>query len=528
MKEPVSRALLSVFDKEGLLPLARRLVDAGVEIVSSGGTARLLRENDIPVLAVSDLTGFPEMLGGRVKTLHPAVHGGILAVRSDPQHMTDLKAQGFGPIDLVVVNLYPFTKTASTPGVAEREAVEMIDIGGPAMVRAAAKNFGDVAVVVDPTDYDEVGAAIEAKQPIGAELRRRLAVKAFRHTADYDAAVSTYLAGHVDSEEGDGATETVFAERLHVDFHKVQDLRYGENPHQRAAFYRDPLACGPTLGSAEQLQGKELSFNNILDLDAALGLAADFTEPACAIIKHGNPCGAAVARELQAAFDAAVACDPVSAFGGVIAFNRPVDLSTADTVAETFFEAIVAPGFDADARERLARKKKLRLLSLADLGGFRREGFDLRRVQGGLLAQDWDGPAGDGEGSVRDGKVVTDRSPTEDEWRGLDFAWTVCRHVKSNAIVYAGTDRTLGVGAGQMSRVDSAKIAVDKAQHSLEGAVMASDAFFPFRDGLDVGAKAGIKAVVQPGGSIRDDEVIAAANEQGIAMVFTGRRHFRH
>jgi phosphoribosylaminoimidazolecarboxamide formyltransferase/IMP cyclohydrolase len=523
MENRIKRALVSVFDKEGVVDLCRQLQTLDIEILSSGGTARLLGAEGINVTTVSDHTGFPEMLDGRVKTLHPRIHGGILAVRSNSQHMSDLESNEIPPIDLVVVNLYPFEKTAATEGIGVSDVVEMIDIGGPTMVRAAAKNYPYVGVIVDPADYAAVASEIESSGRLSDETRFGLAVKAFRHTADYDSAVYAYLNG-LEIEGARAPDEDRLPERMTFDFVKAQDLRYGENPHQSAAYYRDPLSRTANLATAKQLQGKELSFNNILDFDAALGLAAELPEGGCVIIKHGNPCGTALGSEAKASFERALACDPLSAFGGVIAFNRKVDQRAAESVAEHFFEGVVAPSFDEDARAALARKKKLRLLEIGDLAKFRRGGMDLRRVSGGLLAQEWDRV----DERVRDAQVVTKRRPTESEWRALEFAWVVAKHVKSNAIVYALEDRTLGVGAGQMSRVDSAKLGIEKAQSSLDGAVMASDAFFPFRDGIDVAAEAGIRAVIEPGGSIRDKEVIAAADEHGMTMVFTGRRHFRH
>jgi len=522
MADRVRRALVSVFDKEGIVDLCKALVDLDIEIVSSGGTSRLLKEAGLQVTAVADYTGSPEMLDGRVKTLHPRIHGGILAVRSNEQHMADLEANDIDAIDLVVVNLYPFQKTATTEGIGLDEVVEMIDIGGPTMVRAAAKNFAHVGVVVDPADYGRVADELKTQQALSDQTRLELSMKAFRHTSTYDSAVFSYLSNIGNGEATDDVSP--YAERLELDLIKKQELRYGENPHQTAAFYRDPLATGPSVATATKVQGKALSFNNILDLDAALGMAAVFEAGACAIIKHGNPCGVALGGEPQEAFRRAQECDPLSAFGGVIAFNRRVDRRAAEAIVESFFEAVIAPEIDPEAREVLSKKKKLRLLTVGDLSGFAPAGFDLRRVGGGLLAQGWDRITE----SVRECRVVTERKPDDEEWRALEFAWKVAKHVKSNAIVYARGDRTLGIGAGQMSRVDSARIAVMKAQHSLEGAAIASDAFFPFRDGLDVPAEAGISAVVQPGGSIRDHEVIAAANEHGMTMVLTGRRHFRH
>lgn len=520
MSDRIRRALVSTFDKTGVAAFCRELHEMGIEILSSGGTAKLLKSEGVPVIAVSDHTGSPEMLDGRVKTLHPKIHGGILAVRSNPEHASDLERHDIEPIDLVVVNLYPFEQTVAKPGAKHDEIVEMIDIGGPSMIRSAAKNHADVAVVVDPADY---GAVIEEMRPDGtlsAGTRARLAAKAFAQTAGYDTAIHAYLSGQTGSPE----TETAFAESLRPEFVKVQELRYGENPHQKAAFYRDPSSTGPSVATATQLQGKELSFNNILDLDAALNLAAEFADTACAIIKHGNPCGAALGPDSATAFARALECDPVSAFGGVIAFNRVIDGDTATAISKAFYEAVIAPGFDDGALTALARKKKLRLLKTGELAGYARTGFDMRRVGGGVLLQEWDR----GVATVREAKVATRREPTEDEWRTLDFAWRVVRHVKSNAIVYAHEQRTIGVGAGQMSRVDSARFGIQKAQVPLKGSVMASDAFFPFRDGVDVAAEAGVAAVIQPGGSIRDQEVIEAADEHDIAMVLTGQRHFRH
>jgi phosphoribosylaminoimidazolecarboxamide formyltransferase/IMP cyclohydrolase len=464
------------------------------------------------------------MLDGRVKTLHPRIHAGILAVRSDARHMEDLKRAGIDPIDLVVANLYPFEKTASMEGIGIAEVVEMIDVGGPTMVRAAAKNFAHVGVVVDPSDYGGVIEEIRENGGLTAETRLRLAVKAFRHTCAYDAAVSAYLSRIGPGGELPAAAGGGFPEKLELAFFKALDLVYGENPHQKAAFYRDPLATGASVSRAVQLQGKPLSFNNVLDFDGALTLAAAFRGEACAIIKHGNPCGAALGRGAADAFRKALECDPQSAFGGVIAFNVPLDREAAEAIAEAFYEGVIAPSFEEGAREVLARKKNLRLLQCGSLSGYARSGWDLRRVNGGLLAQDWD----DVSDPLAEAKVVTRRAPTDQEWKALEFAWIVVRSVKSNAIVYALADRTVGIGAGQMSRVDSARFGIAKARRPIEGAVVASDAFFPFRDGLDAAAEAGVTAAIQPGGSVRDQEVIAAADEHGMAMVFTGRRHFRH
>ena len=521
------RALISVFDKDGIVEFAGRLVRLGFEIVSSGGTAKMLAASEIPVTEVSAHTGFPEMLDGRVKTLHPKIHGGILGIRDNPEHVAQMEREGIVPIDLVVVNLYPFEATAADPSKSRQDVVEMIDIGGPAMVRSAAKNHADVGVVVAPDDYGTVIAELEADGSLSEATRKRLATRAFEHTAAYDTAVAAWMSADLadDTADPDGAaTPLGYPDTLTVTWTKAQDLRYGENPHQTAAFYREADAPAASVARAEQLQGKELSFNNILDFDAALNCASSFRTGACAIIKHGNPCGVATAEAPEEAFRNALECDPTSAFGGVIAFNREVDGAAADAIAEAFYEGVIAPGFADEARERLRKKKNLRLLRTGPIQGLDRSRRDLRRVHGGVLVQDWD----DALDIVRDCKVVTTRSPTEDEWRALQFAWTVGVHVKSNAIVYALADRTVGIGAGQMSRVDSSRIGAMKARRSLDGAAMASDAFFPFRDGIDAAAEVGVKAVVQPGGSIRDEEVIAAADEHGMTMVFTGHRHFRH
>jgi phosphoribosylaminoimidazolecarboxamide formyltransferase/IMP cyclohydrolase len=517
----VKRALVSVFDKDGVVDLCRALEKMDVEIVSTGGTARLLESSGVRVRRVSDVTGFPEMLDGRVKTVHPAIHGGILAVRSDPRHLADLARTGIQPIDLVVVNFYAFESAARKEGATLDETIEMIDIGGPAMVRAAAKNHAHVAVVVDPSDYGPILAEMREGGSIGEETRRSLAEKAFRRTSEYDDAVASYLAR---AAEGGGDAAAGVPTALTLPLVKALDLVYGENPHQAAAFYRDSGSRARTLLEASQLQGKPLSFNNILDFDGALALASDLGRDACVIVKHGNPCGVAVAADPSAAFRKALECDPVSAFGGIIAFTNEVDAAAAAAVAEAFYEGLAAPDFTPEARTVLARRTKLRIFRMGPLPSFRQEGFDVRRSAGGYLVQEWD-TAPD---PVRESKVATLRRPTEEEWLALELAWRVCRHVKSNAIVYAAADRTLGIGAGQMSRVDSARFAIEKARGPLRGAAMASDAFFPFRDGLDLAAEAGITAVIQPGGSIRDEEVVAAADQHDIAMVFAGRRHFRH
>lgn len=518
--EKIARALISVSDKAGVIDFARGLVELGVEIISTGGTAALLRQEGIPARDVAEITGFPEMLDGRVKTLHPAIHGGILAVRSNAEHQRQTRAHGIGAIDLVAVNLYPFEKTAARAGVALEELIENIDIGGPSMIRSAAKNFEDVAVVTDPADYSAV--LDEARAHAGAlarETRARLARKAFARTAAYDSAIACELEKR--------AASSAMPDVLRLSFPKITDLRYGENPHQKAAFYRDPAAAGVGLAAARQLQGKELSFNNLVDLDAAWGLACEFSEPFTAIIKHTNPCGAATAPAPRESYLRALAVDPVSAYGSVIAFNRPVDAATAEELAKLFAEAIAAPGYEPDTMEILSRKKNLRLMEMPSIRPGAAPGLLLRSVSGGLLAQTAD-PAGMDDAAW---KCVTARQPSPAEARALRFAWRIVKHVKSNAIVYAADGALLGVGAGQMSRVDAARLGAVKARelnHSLSGAVVASDAFFPYPDGLEEAARAGATAAVQPGGSVRDADVIAAADRLGVAMMFTGMRHFKH
>ncbi len=519
------RVLVSVSDKEGLQDFVEGLLRLDYEIVSTGGTARFLREGGARVTEVSEVTGFPEILGGRVKTLHPKIHGGLLGIRQDGEHRRQMQEQAIRPIDMLVVNLYPFQQTVARPGVTLEEAVEQIDIGGPAMVRSAAKNFRDVAVVVRKEDYGWILQEIEARGGrLTLESRFRLAQEAFGLTARYDAAISSHLSR---MEASAGAIQPgpgPFPSRLSVALEKVMDLRYGENPHQQAAFYRELAGGASLLPDSVQLQGKELSFNNLLDLNAAYQLSAEFAPVCAVVIKHNNPCGAAVSRVGQAdAYLKARQCDPVSAFGSVLGFNRTVDAQTSQAIASTFVEAVIAPGYQPEARERLSARKNLRLLQYgaAEHSASR---WDYKRVEGGLLVQEADRAPEDEEGW----KVATDRSPTPEEWEALRFAWIVAKHIKSNAIVYTGSDRTVGIGVGQMSRVDSARLAISKALTPLEGCVMASDAFFPFRDGIDIAAEAGIRAVIQPGGSVRDSEVIQAANEHGMAMVLTGRRHFRH
>ncbi|HEX7115617.1 MAG TPA: bifunctional phosphoribosylaminoimidazolecarboxamide formyltransferase/IMP cyclohydrolase [Steroidobacter sp.] len=520
MSIPIRRALLSVSDKEGLVELAQALDRRGVAILSTGGTASLLEKAGIAVTQVSSYTGFPEIMDGRVKTLHPKIHGGLLGRRNVDEAV--MREHGIEPIDLLVVNLYPFAATVAKPDCTYEDAIENIDIGGPAMVRAAAKNHDRLTVLVDPRDYALVLEELEAQNgAVSEQTRKRLAAKAFAHTAAYDAAVASYLARVIP-----GASEE-FPDNLSLSFRKRLDLRYGENPHQRAAFYTAPEASGASIGSARQLQGKTLSYNNIADSDTALECVRQFSEPACVIVKHANPCGVAVDKDALAAYEKAYRTDPTSAFGGIIAFNRPLDARTAKTILERqFVEVIIAPEVADEALALCKRKENVRVLVTGPLAASNMP-HEYRSVNGGLLMQTRD------EGMVgeADLKVVTKRQPTREELDDLLFAWRVCKFVKSNAIVYVKDRMTVGIGAGQMSRVVSSRIAAMKARDeglTVAGAVMASDAFFPFRDGLDVAAEFGIKAVIQPGGSMRDSEVIAAADEHGMAMVLTGMRHFRH
>jgi phosphoribosylaminoimidazolecarboxamide formyltransferase/IMP cyclohydrolase len=516
--QKVARALISVSDKKGILDLGKRLAKLGVEILSTGGTARTLRDAQIPVKDVSDFTGFPEMLDGRVKTLHPRVHGGILG-RATDEHRKQMREHGIDAIDLVVVNLYPFRETVAR-GASFEDVIENIDIGGPAMVRSAAKNHERVAVVVDPADYDRVLAEIEASGEISQALRFELCRKAFAHTAAYDGAIASHLGRLTES----GAALSDFSSTMHPALHLDRTLRYGENPHQKAAFYAWDAPSGMSLARADVIQGKELSYNNLLDLDAAMKLCAEFSPPAACIIKHTNPCGVAVsARGVLDAYKLARETDPASAFGGIVAFNRKVEEDLARLMVEVFLECIVAPEFSPEALKVFSAKKNLRLLR-ATMAPSVQGQLDMRTVSGGILVQATDATTC----AASAAKVVSERAPTQAELDDLDFAWRVAKHVKSNAIVFVGGGRTLGVGAGQMSRVDSVKLAVSKAQLSLKGSVLASDAFFPFRDGLDEAAKVGVTAVIEPGGSVRDDEVIAAANEHKIALLFSGERHFRH
>ena len=521
----IKTALISASDKTGLVEFARSLAGFGVALLSTGGTAKLLRDGGIKVTEVSDHTGFPEMLDGRVKTLHPKIHGGILARRDVAAHVAAIKAAGIAPIDLVVVNLYPFAQTVARAGCTRDEAIENIDIGGPAMVRSAAKNHAHVAVVTDPADYDAIlGEMRAANGAIGATTRFKLAQKAFSHTAAYDGAISNYLT----ALEADGA-RAAFPQRLNLNFDLAQTLRYGENPHQNAAFYRDLEPAAGSLARYRQLQGKELSYNNIADADAAWECVRTFDAAgdgaACVIVKHANPCGVAVAASALDAYRRAFATDPAAAFGGIIAFNRELDAAAAQAVGEQFVEVLIAPSIATGARELLAKKENVRVLEVPLAAGA--NAYEYKRIGGGLLVQTPD----NFNVSAADLKVVTRLAPTPAQQKDLLFAWRVAKFVKSNAIVFCGEGRTLGVGAGQMSRVDSARIAAIKAGNArlpLAGSVVASDAFFPFRDGLDVLADAGAAAVIQPGGSLRDEEVIAAADERGIAMVFTAHRHFRH
>ncbi|EGV52726.1 bifunctional phosphoribosylaminoimidazolecarboxamide formyltransferase/IMP cyclohydrolase [Candidatus Endoriftia persephone] len=516
----ITRALISVSDKTGIVDFARTLADKGVEILSTGGTARLLTENAIPVIEVSEYTGFPEMMDGRVKTLHPKIHGGILGRRGTDDSV--MKENGIGPIDLIVVNLYPFEQTVANPDCDLPTAIENIDIGGPTMLRAAAKNHTDVAVVVDADDYGRVLDEMSARNgEVSPATRFDLAVKTFEHTARYDAAIANYLGARVGDEASD------FPRTFSMQFKQVQTMRYGENPHQKAAFFVEHQIDEASVATARQIQGKELSYNNIADTDAALECVKNFDEgPACVIVKHANPCGVALGDNLLDAYNRAYSTDPESAFGGIIAFNGELDGETAQAIVERqFVEVIIAPKLSAAAIEAVTAKKNVRLLECGEWSAESLHRLEFKRVNGGLLVQDADLQLSNQI------KVVTERQPTEAEMRDLLFTWRVAKFVKSNAIVYGRDGMTIGVGAGQMSRINSARIAGIKAEHAsleVKGSVMASDAFFPFRDGIDSAAEAGIAAVIQPGGSMRDEEVIAAANEHGMAMVFTGMRHFRH
>ncbi len=534
MTQTVKQALISVSDKTGIVDFARDLSACGVALLSTGGTYKLLKDNGIPVTEVSEHTGFPEMMDGRVKTLHPKIHGGILGRRGQDDAV--MAEHGISGIDLVIVNLYPFAATVAKADCTLPDAIENIDIGGPTMVRSAAKNHAHVGIVVSAADYGRVLSEIRANGGLSYETRFDLAVKAFEHTAGYDGMIANYLGGLVGEKKGDLSARDPFPRTFNTQFFKAQDLRYGENPHQRAAFYTEAAPASgkqqeASVATSRQLQGKELSYNNIADTDAALECVKSFAKPACVIVKHANPCGVSVSLDgIRTAYDLAYATDPESAFGGIIAFNRELDAATAQAIVDRqFVEVIIAPKISAEALAITAAKQNVRVLECGELPAIdaRSSQLDFKRVTGGLLVQDQD------LGMIKDSdlKIVTRRAPTEAEIHDLIFAWKVAKYVKSNAIVYAKNRQTIGVGAGQMSRVNSARIAAIKAEHAglqVQGAVMASDAFFPFRDGIDNAAKVGIAAIIQPGGSMRDAEVIAAADEHDIAMVFTGMRHFRH
>ena len=517
-------ALISVSDKTGIIDFARELVSMNMVILSTGGTAELLEKNGVPVTEVADYTGFPEMLDGRVKTLHPRIHGGILARRDLPSHISAIEQQGIHTIDMVVVNLYPFQQTIARENCSLEDAIENIDIGGPAMLRSAAKNYRDVAVVCDPSDYGDIIAEMKKNDgTLSMDTRFELSKKTFAHTAQYDGAIANYMSSlKADKKHQNRQT---YPEILNLQFEKVQDMRYGENPHQSAAFYRERNIAPGTLASYRQLQGKELSYNNISDADAAWECVKNFNEPACVIIKHANPCGVATGKDLLEAYKKALQTDPEAAFGGIIAFNGELDARTSEEVAKLFVEVLIAPSFTEEAKSIFNRKKNLRLLQIAL--GTNANAFDLKRVGGGLLVQSPDIV----DIIAGDLKVVTKKQPTPQQMQDMLFASKVVKFVKSNAIVFCGNGIALGIGAGQMSRVDAARTATMKAANAglaLKGSVVASDAFIPFRDGLDIVANAGATAVIQPGGSVRDPEVIAAADEHGIAMVFTSVRHFRH
>jgi len=512
---PIKRALISVFNKTGIVDFARTLTEKGVDLLSTGGTYRLLQQESVPVTEVADWTGTPEIMDGRVKTLHPKIHGGILAIRDNDRHVQQMEANEIGAIDLVVVNLYPFEATISKEGVSLAEAVENIDIGGPTMLRSAAKNNAFVTAVVDPSDYSRVLKEMEAGD-VSADTRMELAGKVFAHTARYDSLIANYL----------GSLERGFPPQINFNFMEKQPLRYGENPHQRAFFYEDfGQQEWATVSNLKQLQGKELSCNNIIDLSSALEISREFDgQPFCCILKHTNPCGAALGENALETFESAWTTDPTSAFGSIIGFTTEVDGPTAKAITRCFVEIVTAPSFTDEALELFAGKKNLRIMQQTKPLTPATPGFDLKKVSGGLLVQDADM----GTTPAAEWKVVTEAGLSDEDRQGLEFAWKICKHIKSNAICYASSERLLGVGAGQMSRVDSARIGAEKAQSSLKGCYLASDAFFPFRDGVDAAARVRVKAIVQPGGSVRDQEVIDACNEHGIAMAFTGRRHFRH
>ncbi|WP_058302853.1 bifunctional phosphoribosylaminoimidazolecarboxamide formyltransferase/IMP cyclohydrolase [Gorillibacterium timonense] len=512
----IKRALISVSDKTGIIPFAQELAGLGVEIISTGGTYQLLKDNGIPVTGISDVTGFPEIMDGRVKTLHPAVHGGLLAVRSSEKHRAQMEENGIRYIDLVAVNLYPFAATIAKPDATYEDAVENIDIGGPTMLRSAAKNHADVTVLVDAADYPQVLEEIHAAGDTELATRKRLAAKVFRHTAHYDSLIADYLTRKTSGE--------AFPETFTVTYEKAQELRYGENPHQQAAFYRKSLGSAGTIAAAEQLHGKELSYNNINDANAAVQVLAEFTEPAAVGVKHMNPCGVGIGSDIDEAYCKAYDADPISIFGGIIAVNRTVEKVTAERMHSFFLEIVIAPDYTDEALAILKAKKNIRLLKLDVAQAAAESELAITSIQGGALVQETDKH----RIAAEDLKVVTDRKPTEEELKQLLFAWKVVKHVKSNAIVLANGDMTVGVGAGQMNRIGSAKIAVEQAGEKTVGSVMASDAYFPMSDTLELAAKMGITAVIHPGGSIRDADSIQVANEHGIAMVTTGIRHFKH
>ena len=516
----IKTALISVSNKKGILEFAKILSENGVEILSTGGTARLLKKKGLPITLVSDYTGFPEMMDGRVKTLHPKIHGGLLGKRDDENHRNAMIKHGIKAIDMLIVNLYPFEETITKKNCSFEDAIENIDIGGPSMLRSAAKNHRDVAVAVNPARYEKLIQELKENDfSLGEKTKLLLAQEAFAHTAQYDSLISDYLLEKCDLEG------SIYPENYNLTLKKVQDLRYGENPHQSAAFYMETQTENTSIVHAEQLQGKELSFNNIIDLDAALAVILDFKEPASVIIKHTNPCGVGLAKNLVEAYKKARETDPVSAFGGIIGFNKIIDVPTAQEMVTTFIEAVIAPGYESEALKILSKKKNIRLMRLPIIKNKKKnEQLDAKKISGGFLLQNKDNI----DLIENQLKVVTEKQPTDDQWEALRFAWIVAKHVKSNAIIFARKDRTMSIGAGQMSRVDSSKIAIEKARSPLKGAVMASDAFFPFRDAIDVAAEHGISAIIQPGGSIKDSEVITAANEHKIAMVFTGIRHFKH
>ncbi|WP_411334322.1 bifunctional phosphoribosylaminoimidazolecarboxamide formyltransferase/IMP cyclohydrolase [Metabacillus indicus] len=510
----IKRALVSVSDKEGIIPFAAGLVRQGIEVISTGGTKKLLQENNVKVTGISEVTGFPEIMDGRVKTLHPNIHGGLLAVRSNPDHMKQLEENSILPIDLVVVNLYPFKETISKKDVTFDDAIENIDIGGPTMLRSAAKNHQDVTVVVDPADYADVLEQIKAEKAVSLAAKQKLAAKVFRHTASYDALIAEFLTNAVGEEDPETVTYT---------YEKKQSLRYGENPHQKATFYKKPLAGTVSIAEAVQLHGKELSYNNIKDADAALQIVREFTQPAAVAVKHMNPCGVGTGGTIFEAFTRAYEADPTSIFGGIIALNHEVDADTAHKLHEIFLEIVIAPSFSEEALEILTSKKNLRLLTL-DVLGAEAQDQQVTSIHGGLLVQDEDTLSFD------DAKITipTRREPSEQEWEDLKLAWKVVKHVKSNAIVLAKNQMTIGVGAGQMNRVGAANIAIEQAGRLAKGSAMGSDAFFPMSDTVEAAAKAGVTAIIQPGGSIKDEDSIKKADEYGIAMVFTGVRHFKH